>query len=766
MRDAYVVNATTPTMLQDTNLGANLDANLQATVSVNSTPQYCLKMTLFYRLILASIAAIATTLISLVATPVFADPPARVGRVAYVEGDVSFYSNKADGWRPARLNFPVSNKNSVWTNPNSRAEVRIGSSVARLDADSVVDFTTVDDSRTQLFVQRGVLNVRLRSYPQGTDSINRVETNLADTFRVETSEGTAILQSNGRYRITAAQDKNETRVSVFAGLARFDNGNAVLNIDAGKALVIRSINGAPSFVFETAAEIAFDRWASERDVNWDNIHQRYANERNISPRMTGYEDLDRYGDWSDDREYGRLWTPRIVISGWAPYRFGAWSYVQPWGWTWIDDAQWGFAPFHYGRWVHRSQRWYWAPGAYRYRPVYAPALVGWAGRGNWNVSLTIGGGYRGDVSWFPLAPREYYVPHYATNNTYIRNINNVTNNITVINAPTTFINQVPGTTVVNNTVMVNGEPVWRNRTNGTNSANNPVVNNNSATISLRKPALDRRAAEVNSAGAVLPPIEVTSMPPPTPSTALNVRQQQQPAFSPSPTPLQVTGEAPREVYRREARPINVPNTSAQQQTTGEAPWPSQRNIQSSQNKPAPAPDSHSRDVLLSPPAAQPTLPFARPIKPNPSSRTTMTPPQTSISLAGEQPVSPFLHNAQPAPRYDAANQEKPPTLISNSFNNEAGEARISIDSSSTQRMQRNERVERQPRAFNNNSVGEASAASGVSVTSSNGELRPRINKPNAAPPAAPAIEAEAKRGALKENGGKIGRAYQEEGANR
>jgi hypothetical protein len=25
--------------------------------------------------------------------------------------------------------------------------------------------------------------------------------------------------------------------------------------------------------------------------------------------------------------------------------------MSPWGWTWVDNAPWGFAPFHYGRWV-------------------------------------------------------------------------------------------------------------------------------------------------------------------------------------------------------------------------------------------------------------------------------------------------------------------------------------------------------------------------------------------------------------------------------
>ena len=26
---------------------------------------------------------------------------------------------------------------------------------------------------------------------------------------------------------------------------------------------------------------------------------------------------------------------------WAPYRHGYWRWIEPWGWTWIDDAPWG-----------------------------------------------------------------------------------------------------------------------------------------------------------------------------------------------------------------------------------------------------------------------------------------------------------------------------------------------------------------------------------------------------------------------------------------
>ncbi len=62
-----------------------------------------------------------------------------------------------------------------------------------------------------------------------------------------------------------------------------------------------------------------------------------------------------------------------VSAGWAPYTTGSWAFVEPWGWTWVDEAPWGFAPFHYGRWIMVRGAWAWVPGARGYRPVYAPA---------------------------------------------------------------------------------------------------------------------------------------------------------------------------------------------------------------------------------------------------------------------------------------------------------------------------------------------------------------------------------------------------------
>ena len=129
--------------------------------------------------------------------------------------------------------------------------------------------------------------------------------------------------------------------------------------------------------------------------------------------------------------------PRGVSAEWAPYTTGHWAWVRPWGWTWVDDAPWGFAPFHYGRWVYHRNAWCWAPGTYVARPVYAPALVAWIGAPGASVSLSIGAGAAA-VGWFPLAPREVYVPAYRASPRYVQQVNithvtNVTNITTIVN---------------------------------------------------------------------------------------------------------------------------------------------------------------------------------------------------------------------------------------------------------------------------------------------------------------------------------------------
>ena len=87
----------------------------------------------------------------------------------------------------------------------------------------------------------------------------------------------------------------------------------------------------------------FDRWAQARDAAMARDERARATSR---PYMTGYEDLDANGQWSYDPDYGEVWYPTPVVGRTGrPIATAAGPTCSPWGWTWIDDAPWGYAPF-------------------------------------------------------------------------------------------------------------------------------------------------------------------------------------------------------------------------------------------------------------------------------------------------------------------------------------------------------------------------------------------------------------------------------------
>jgi hypothetical protein len=200
-------------------------------------------------------------------------------------------------------------------------------------------------------------------------------------------------------------------------------------------------------VYAAPALDQFDNWALLRERRFD----RRASSRYVSPYVVGSEDLDDYGDWRSYPNYGEVWVPRGVRSGWAPYQYGHWAWVEPWGWSWVDDAPWGFAPFHYGRWAYVGNTWGWVPCPVQSRPYYAPALVAWFGFGGGGglfSSFGFGGG--ASVGWFPLGPRDVYIPAYRASPSYVSQIN-TTN--------TTYINNTYVTNIYNNYVRSGTVPI-------------------------------------------------------------------------------------------------------------------------------------------------------------------------------------------------------------------------------------------------------------------------------------------------------------------
>lgn len=390
------------------------------------------------RTILALVVSLLASLPPLAAE---GDVPGRVGRVSFTQGAVSVFSDPELGWERGYVNTPLTSENSLWTEPGARAEVRIGSAAIRLDETTQLDIARLEDTQLRANLTRGRLVVSIRNFESG------------DSWIIGTPEARFELRGNGRYRIDADTDRMKTVLTVFAGSARLLGVPGRTRIESGQAM---RVFGGPDSEFEViaATQTEFDQWAQARD---DRVVDRVASQY-VSPNMTGYEELDSYGEWNNDPNYGTVWYPTRVSADWVPYRYGRWTWVRPWGWTWVDDAPWGYAPFHYGRWAFIGSRWAWYPGSYVARPVWSPALVAWVGRPGWNV--TVRTSTAPVIGWYPLAPHDRFQPWYTNNVTYINNVNRVV--ITNRPAPRENWNRDRGATVVVRENFVSQRPVHSN----------------------------------------------------------------------------------------------------------------------------------------------------------------------------------------------------------------------------------------------------------------------------------------------------------------
>lgn len=337
---------------------------------------------------------IALVLLSLLACGrALADPPGRVGRIAWFSGQLLLLPADSAVQTPALVNWPLTSGDSLSTGTGSRAEVQIGSAMLQLDADSAVDFVQVDDRGVRLQLVQGRMILRTASNES------------AKEFEIDTAHGRFRPRDAGTYRIDAGRATSSA--TVLAGLLDFAANDLVLAISAGQRAVLW-IAGGTAHQLLAPENDEFAVWSSQRELP----RRQPVPAGLVSTEMTGSADLAAYGTWFQSEEYGPIWFPRGVSSDWAPYRRGRWAWVEPWGWTWVADEPWGFAPYHYGRWAHYRGAWGWVPGDWVARPVYAPALVAWVGSPAGHRGAAIGQGPT--VGWFPLAPRELYVPPYRS----------------------------------------------------------------------------------------------------------------------------------------------------------------------------------------------------------------------------------------------------------------------------------------------------------------------------------------------------------------
>lgn len=113
-----------------------------------------------------------------------------------------------------------------------------------------------------------------------------------------------------------------------------------------------------------------------------------AETRSSASYGTFYRRLEPYGAWRETNDYGYVWQPREAEESrdWRPYVDGRWVYTDA-GWTWVSEEPFGWATYHYGRWVRlRRVGWVWVPGQ-----QWAPAWVSWRTSKDY-------------VGWAPLPP--------------------------------------------------------------------------------------------------------------------------------------------------------------------------------------------------------------------------------------------------------------------------------------------------------------------------------------------------------------------------
>src|SRR5437762_7640638 len=185
----------------------------------------------------------------LAAAPALAqqEPPARVGRVAVVNGELGFHGAGETAWSKASLNYPVATGESFWTDPKSRAELRIGSRSIAMNGNTEMAVAKLDRQVMQLALKQGRINLRVRTLLE------------SESIEVDLPKGAVWILEPGIYDIDAGGGDQPERVAVFEGSARFVGGSLDVAVKAGDRAVISGAQTLTAAV-EKASQDDFTAW--------------------------------------------------------------------------------------------------------------------------------------------------------------------------------------------------------------------------------------------------------------------------------------------------------------------------------------------------------------------------------------------------------------------------------------------------------------------------------------------------------------------------
>jgi hypothetical protein len=271
------------------------------------------------------------------------DPPARIARLSYVEGEATFQAanERATDTLPDR---PLHPGDRITTDSRARAELALGTATIRLDERSELAIADLDEATVRIELSSGTASVYLDELLEN------------ETFDIVTPNTTITLVTPGEYRVDIHSD-NVSVLSLHGGVAQIATAGGPVRVASGQRVRIEGRDAIARLETPRPAD-AFDDWVLEREIKVAETEP---------PRYTPYTadeyaELDRYGEWYDEPRYGRVWMPGYSYAGWSPYGSGYWQHVGV-GRSWYDPAPWGFSTYYGGRWTYLRDRdrWCWVP---------------------------------------------------------------------------------------------------------------------------------------------------------------------------------------------------------------------------------------------------------------------------------------------------------------------------------------------------------------------------------------------------------------------
>src|SRR5690348_13932986 len=270
-------------------------------------------------------------LLALAAAPALAQsdaPSGRVGRLSFLSGSVSLQVSGDSQWSDATINYPLSPGDRIYVDQGGRAEIEFGDITLRLSDASDVTITNLSDDLIQLGVSSG--SVRL--------SVNSLDSD--DSLELDTPGGPLVVNAPGVYRVSISPVRG-TVVAVDHGALTVGGGEGATDVEAGHAVALTGEDTLEVSDVDMPPDDEVGRWGADRERGL--VESKAA--QYVDRPTPGYSDLDASGDWQPDPTYGPVWYPTAVADDWAPYRYGRWVWVEPWGWTWVESEPWGYAPF-------------------------------------------------------------------------------------------------------------------------------------------------------------------------------------------------------------------------------------------------------------------------------------------------------------------------------------------------------------------------------------------------------------------------------------